>query len=231
MRAILFDRIQIYPIIVCVANYGQPLCGSDFSLPDGNIHPNHCLHLNCYNTEMDLQAVLALIDEAFAGVQRDEDCTLHHAQLLDHTLDREVSEDEWNDAKRRDPETDWRDIPASSIDECDAALSHATLKSWLFYMPAYMRRALQLLDTDAWLPGSVIFDLTYDNKHQDLGWRTIERFRQLTPLQVEAVDVFLSYIIAQPRKHSWITDHATEALNSYWALPASERPRGIEIAR
>ena len=178
---------------------------------------------------MDLQAVLALIDEAFAEVQRDEDCTLHHAQLLDHTLDREISEDEWNAAKRRDPETDWRDIPALAIDECDAALSHATLKSWLFHMPAYMRRALQLLDTDSWLPGSVIFHLTYDNKHQDLGWRTIERFRQLTPRQVEAVVAFLSYIVAQPRKRSWITDHATEALNSYWSLPASQRPRGIEI--
>jgi hypothetical protein len=179
---------------------------------------------------MDLQAVLALIDEAFAGVQRDEDCTLHQAQLFDHTLDREISEDEWGDAERRDPETDWRNIPASSIDECDAALSHATLKSWLFHMPAYMKRALQLLDTDAWLPGSVIFHLTYDNKCQGLGWRSIERFRQLTARQVEAVVAFLSYIIAYPSKRTGFADHATEALNSYWALPPSKRPRGIEIA-
>ncbi|MDB6013959.1 MAG: hypothetical protein JWL65_6209 [Gammaproteobacteria bacterium] len=97
-------------------------------------------------------------------------------------------------------------------------------------MPAYMKRALQLLDTDAWLPGSMIFHLTYDNKHQDLGWRTIERFRQLTPRQVEAVVAFLSYIVAYPNKGTWNADHATEALNSYWAFPASRRPRGIEIA-
>jgi hypothetical protein len=183
---------------------------------------------------MDLQAVLALIDEAFAGVQRDEDCTLHHAQLLDHTLDREISEGEWDEAKRRDPETDWRDIPASSIDECDAALSHATAQSWLFYMPAYMKRALQLLDAapaTSWLPGSVIFHLTYDNKDQGLGWRTMERFRQLTPRQVEAVVAFLSYIIAYPSKRPWNANHATEALNGYWALPESQRPRGIETAR
>jgi hypothetical protein len=88
-------------------------------------------------TEMDRQNVLALLHEAFAEVPRDDDCTLQHAQLLDHTLDREVSEDEWTEAKLRDPETDWRDVPASSLDECDAALSHATPKSWLFYMPAY----------------------------------------------------------------------------------------------
>ena len=180
---------------------------------------------------MDLQAVLALIDEAFAGVQRDEECTLHHAQLLDHTLDRDISEDEWSEAKRRDPETDWRDIPASSIDECDAALSHATLQCWLFCIPAYMKRALQLLDIDTWLPGSVIFHLTYDNKDQGLGWRTMERFRQLTPRQVEAVAAFLSYIIAYPSKRPWRANHATEALRRYWGLPEDQRPRGIVIAR
>jgi hypothetical protein len=27
-------------------------------------------------------------------------------------------------AKRRDPETDWRDVPVSSLDECDAAPSY-----------------------------------------------------------------------------------------------------------
>jgi hypothetical protein len=76
----------------------------------------------------------------------------------------------------------------------------------------------------------VVFHLTYDDNYQDLGWRSIERFRQLTPRQVEAVVAFLSYIIVHPSKRTGFADHATEALNSYWALPPSNRPRGIEIA-
>lgn len=51
-----------------------------------------------------MQDVLALIDDAFAGVQRDESCTIHQAPLADETLDREIPDDEWLMAKRRDPE-------------------------------------------------------------------------------------------------------------------------------
>lgn len=32
------------------------------------------------------------------------------------------------------------------MNECDAALSHATPQSWPFYLTAYMRRALRSLD-------------------------------------------------------------------------------------
>jgi hypothetical protein len=56
-------------------------------------------------------------------------------------------------------------FPPISLDECNAALSHATPMSWLFYLPAYMRRALELLtgsSGDSDLPNSVIFHLTLD---------------------------------------------------------------------
>lgn len=183
---------------------------------------------------MDLQNVLGLIDAAFAGVQRDDECTLHQAQLLDHTLDREVSEEEWREAKQRDPETDWREVPVASLDECDCALSHATPKSWLFYMPAYMKHALELLDSTVWFSGSVIFHLTYRSQREGLHWYVIERFKQLTPGQEEAVVAFLNYIIAYGSKSNWHANQcaksATEALNSYWALPSNKRRHGIEVA-
>ena len=148
-------------------------------------------------------------------------------------MSREISEEEWAAAKRLDPQTDWRDVPAASIDECDAVLSHASPQSWLFYIPAYMKRALELLDDDSPqsdLPNSVIFHLTLEKADQGLWWYVLERFKQLTSQQVEAVVGFLSYIVAHSSENSWNADRATEALNSYWKLPASERPRGIEIA-
>ncbi len=128
-----------------------------------------------------LQNVLGLIDEAFAGTQRDESCTIHQAQLADETLDREIPDEEWLVAKLRDPEINWRDVPTPSLDECDAALSHATPTSWLFYLPAYMKRALELLTAnseDSNLPNSVIFHLTLERKSPGLNFYVFERFRQ-----------------------------------------------------
>src|SRR5262245_36690140 len=99
-------------------------------------------------------------------------------------MSREISQEEWDAEKLRDPETDWRGVPADSLDECPAALSHASPQSWLFYLPAYMRYALELLATDALeaadLPSSVIFHLTYDDKPPLQGY-VLDRFRQLTP--------------------------------------------------
>ena len=53
-----------------------------------------------------------LLEVAFLGVQRDEQCTLHQAQLADQSLGRKTSREEWEAAGRLDPETDWRDVPA-----------------------------------------------------------------------------------------------------------------------
>jgi hypothetical protein len=180
-----------------------------------------------------LQTVLALIDEAFAGTQRDEECTLHQAQLRDCIGDFEIAEEEWLHQKLRDPETNWRDVPAASLDECDAVLSHASPQSWLFYLPAYMKRALELLATNAeesYLPSSVVFHLTLQRRSAGLNFYVFERFQQITEAQERAIIAFLEYVRDYPQKRTWDAESATEALNSYWALPESKRFRGIEIA-
>ena len=174
---------------------------------------------------MEAAEVVKAIEVAFVGTTRDEECTLHQAQFTDTYGDFEITEEEWNarwDAeKARDPETDWRDVPASSIDECDAAQSHASPQSWYFYLPAYMRRALELLDTGRWLPGSVVFHLTY---RADSRGYLLERFTLLNDDQQRAVVAFLEYVrdySGGRRQHS---KSAAEALDSYWALPISEKP-------
>jgi len=178
-----------------------------------------------------LQRVFALIDESFAGIQRDEDSTLHQAQLCDHIGDREISDEEWTAAKLLDKETDWRDVPAHFLDECDAALSFTTPKSWHFYLPAYMKRALELRDTypAPYLPGSVIFRLTYNKKDLRSAGYTIERFAQLTPEQERAVVAFLEYFRFDASPRNRYADDAQEALTNYWALPPKEKPHLIEF--
>lgn len=154
------------------------------------------------------------------------------AQLADETLDREIPDEEWLVAKRRDPEIDWRNVPASSIDECDTALSHATPTSWLFYLPAYMKRALELLNAkhrDSNLPNSVIFHLTLDRGSSGLRFYAFERFRQITPAQDRAIVAFLEYVKGYSTADGRHTKCAKEALDSYWGIPQKERFRGIEI--
>jgi len=78
----------------------------------------------------DIRDVQTLIEDAFVGNQRDDDCTLHQSQLSDTLGEFDISDEEWNrlrDAERfRDPETDWRTVPAAALEERDVALSHAT---------------------------------------------------------------------------------------------------------
>jgi hypothetical protein len=176
------------------------------------------------------QDVIALIEAAFAGVTRDEDCTLHQAQLADQSLSRKISQKEWDAGKLRDPETDWRDVPDDSLDECGAALSHASPRSWLFYIPAYMRRALKLLDggyLEVDLPNSVIFHLTHERENYGLAAYVLERFLQMNPEQEAAVVSFLEYF--RDTADEWHSRSAAEALSSYWALPPEKRQRSLII--
>ena len=109
------------------------------------------------------EEAIASIVEAFRGVDRDDAFTLHEAQLADQGLGRRISAKELADAKRLDPQQDWRDIPGSALEECNAALSHLSAGGWRFYIPAYMLHALALLEqgnTTSYLPGSVVFHLT-----------------------------------------------------------------------
>ena len=175
-----------------------------------------------------------MIEAAFCDVMRDENCTLHQAQLADQGLGREIRDAEWRAAKLKDQETDWRSIPAVFLDECDAALSHATPQSWRFYLPAYMRRALRLLDADildTMLSGSVIFHLTYSDKHPGEAAYTLERFQTLNATQEQAVRSFLEYIRDYPWKVTSYSEEAQLALRKYWGLDERRRPHGPKIIR
>jgi hypothetical protein len=178
---------------------------------------------------MNLANVDATIEAAFLEVERDDHCTLHQAQLADQGLSREISDAEWQAARDKDQETDWRLIPAVFLDECDAALSHGTPQSWRFHLPAYMRRALRLLDADileTWLPGNVIFHLTYSDKKSSFD---LERFDTLDATQGRAVKSFLECIRNYPTKEPSYQQDAERALARYWGRDAEKRPTGAII--
>jgi hypothetical protein len=182
---------------------------------------------------MKVAAIKALIHETFQGLQRDEDCTLHQAQLDDDSMSRRIPREEWVAVKRWDPETDWQDVPASSLEACDCAFSYLTPQSWHFYLPAYMVRALDLIDRwgrtppeerpleVADLPWSVVYELTYCDE-KGFGPKYLERFARLNEAQQSAVMAFLEFV---RDSGSFLADDADEALRKYWAIPADRRPR------
>jgi hypothetical protein len=181
---------------------------------------------------MDMTSLDFAIETAFLGVERDEDCTLHQAQLSDQGMRRDISDAEWQSAKDRDPERDWRQVPAAALDECDAALSHATAQSWRFYLPAYMSRALRLLDADilsTWFPGSVIHHLTYPGKSPGLESHVLDRFKTLNTSQGQAVKLFLQYIRDYPATRTSYRRDAELALRKYWELDEERRPQEPKI--
>lgn len=54
-----------------------------------------------------------ILEAAFMGVERDDACTLHQAELIDHTLERDISAAEWSHAKEIDQPTDWRQVSSA----------------------------------------------------------------------------------------------------------------------
>jgi hypothetical protein len=179
---------------------------------------------------MDMATVDAAIEAAFARVECDEECTLHQAQLLDQTMDRKISEEEWREAKDRDEATDWLNVPDADLDECDTALSHSTPQCWRFYLPAYMRRAMRLLGAsilETWFPGSVVFHLSYPSK--SIEGHVLDRFKLLDGAQQKAVGTFLEYVRDYPAARTSYRREAELALRQYWGLEEQNRPTGRKI--
>jgi hypothetical protein len=187
-----------------------------------------------HRTDMARTALRTEIEVAFAGVARDPEQSLHQSQLTDQGMSRQILGREWREAGRRDRERSWTEVPGEALDECDAALSHFTLDSWRFYLPAYLCRALSLFaapDYETELLDIVVFQLTC-RKDADHGMRSylLERYQSLTPAQHAAVRHFLEFVVQESlhlvettNDHYRIYDDARTALESYWADGNSDR--------
>jgi hypothetical protein len=164
---------------------------------------------------------------AFGYVQRDEGCTLHQAQLIDQSLHRDIPEEEYEEAKLLDPYSNWYEVPSADIDACEAALSHITPEGWRFYIPAYMKRAIELVDKPIWetdLTSSVIFHLTLPSNDPLMRHYVLERFKILNEEQVQAVAMALTFFANHLSSTTDWREDATTALNSYWGLERAARP-------
>jgi hypothetical protein len=165
---------------------------------------------------VNLSDVEAAIRSAFADVERDETMTLHQAQVVESALDTPHDEHRRNfeAARLKDRETRWQDIPAASIDECEAALFFLEPGGWRFYLPAFLLRALSLLHAsavDTNIPASVIVSLTISDRSERF---SLIRFELLSQAQARAVALFLTFAATDHPNHH--ARDAQNALNLYW---------------
>lgn len=168
---------------------------------------------------MDRKSFDAELAAAFAGVRPDPDQTLHEAQLTDDGIFRSIGAAEMRAARAKDAHHAWTEVPAAALDACDHAMSHFTAQSWCFYLPAYMRRSLELFGDPLWdaeMLGSLIFHLTV-KKEMPLC------VARLTGAQKLAVRHFLELVEQESlvfieRTNSYCSpyDDAKAALDSYW---------------
>lgn len=173
---------------------------------------------------MDRLTLSAELAVAFAAVKRDPGQSIHQAQLCDSGMsDNPTTAAEWCRAGKNDTEVAWQDVPGTSLDECDYALSHFTPESWRFYLPAYMQRSLFHFtppDVDSDMLRSVIFSLTLKdtNDRYHLG-----RYKLLSCEQHRAATHFLQLVerealmlVEASNSYWWIFEDANSALQSYW---------------
>jgi hypothetical protein len=173
------------------------------------------------------QQLTELIEQAFADVRRDPDQSLHQAQLDDQGIAREIPAEERAKAALLDDHTEWHEVSESELQECPDAMSHLLPASWVFYLPAYMRAAITLLDRPLWkadLPHRVLFALTYSDTYPGIKYYYLGRFEKLSAAQFEAVKQFLMFVERNAAGENFYSRDASEALRSYWDLPLEKRP-------
>ncbi len=103
----------------------------------------------------DVSTVIDTIEEAFADVSLDDGRTIHEAALEGVYWDNQTR----LDARAKDPEKRWQEIPDWKLERFHAALSFFGPIGWRFHIPAYMRWTLrnwrttsasQTIDSTVW---------------------------------------------------------------------------------
>ena len=91
------------------------------------------------SSEAALQELIDLITAAFDGVSREDGVTLHEARVIDDYGD----DDERSDARRKDTDTRWQDVPKKWIEKFADTLPFMCPKGFRYYIPAFMMYALK----------------------------------------------------------------------------------------
>ena len=148
-------------------------------------------------------ALIAIIHRVFAGVQLEGGTTIHEADLEGIGNTQAQME-----ARAKDPETDWKDVPDWKIAQFPDALSFFDLKGWRFYIPAYMCWTLKNWRTCQ--SHTANFTIWGFDPNPCTEW-AVRRYQTLSDEQAKAVFLFLDFF----RKYSGEPE-PNQAILAYW---------------
>ena len=145
------------------------------------------------------QAVISVIEAAFAGVTLGSGVGLREAQGLDDYADADTRAG----YRASDEKEDWHLITAEELEHCNSSLSFFDAEGMRFHLPAYL-----LADLRGDYGYGMAFCLTHTSDDD-------RYFHLLNDAQRKAVRAFLLHILDDP-EYQFDRPHILHSLDRYW---------------
>ncbi len=159
--------------------------------------------------------VILEIERAFDGVAREDGITLHEAVALDDY----ASDTERAQARLRDTESRWQDVPIEDIEREYAIFSFLDDKGFRYYLPAYMTWMLRNLNhTQSSSLDSTVYAL-------EPRAYFIKRSTLFNLAQATAILHFLEFLMTDER----FNDHSALNAWAHWAQICEDFASSKEI--
>lgn len=135
-------------------------------------------------------ALLQKIERVFRNVSREGGVTLHEAEVIDNC----GSDKERRQARSKDTDARWQDLPDKLIERHYSILSFLDTKGFRYYLPAYMRWSLKHFQvSDSATSDFTIYALAPHGKGK-FSNTDCERFATFTPEQCVVICQFLRFM-------------------------------------
>lgn len=178
-----------------------PECSRNFG---GALYPDR----QSSEEQLEIQLLIKQIKNAFAGTRLEDGSTIHEADLegcYQYEEDR-------LEARAKDTEVDWSEVPDWKIERFPSVLSFFDVKAWRFYIPAYMIWTLKnWRSTNLVIADFVVW--SFDPKIPEF---SLPRYETLSVAQAHAgycfVKFFCDYSGDKDSRH---------AMDTYWHQFAS----------
>lgn len=158
-----------------------------------------------------------VITSAFDGVSREGGVSLHETRVLDDSLDARGSDAELIEARAKDTDVRWQDVPDSAIEKPDLNLSFLDPIGFRYYIPTYMIWFIKQLSGEEGVycdtHSAALFFLT-PNEWGRVRKSKLSYFEILTQEQSHAIYRFLRFCTEYGDEFD--KEMAQQAIDKYW---------------
>jgi hypothetical protein len=148
------------------------------------------------------------------------DMTLQQGELLDYSLEREVSEEEWAAADAAGRGVTWKEVTLETLLACPAALSHISEAGFVYYVPAFICAALDHVARPAPSTDDLFCSTVFHLTHSETGY-SLSRLKLFNAEQRAAVTAFLR---EAANAGGFTGGEARKGLHDYWLTPRASEP-------